>query len=259
MIPALLLAVGAWLAVPVPASRLDRMTARPRPKRASWLGPVLVAVVVLAAVGVIGGVELWLMTIAGSAPVGTALWVVRRRLAARRRSRDRTAVARACSIVAGQLRSGRMPEQALAAAASECPILSDAAGLVAVGGDPVALWLDQAKEPGSAGLGPLARAWALSMRTGAPMAEALGAVADALRRDADVQRTVEAELAAPLMTSRLLAALPLAGIAIGYAIGGDPIAFLTGSVAGGVCLMVGAVLACAGVVWTERIAARATR
>lgn len=259
MIAGVLFAAAVWLAWPAPAARLARMGQAPGRRRPAWTLPAAVAVPAAAVVASVGGVGALLMALAAAAPLGTGVWVVRQRIAARRRAVDRAAVARACGIVASQVRAGRMPAQALALAAQECPILADAAGLVAVGGDPVTLWLEQAHEPGRQGLGQIARAWSLSLVTGAPMAGALGAVADALRRDAEVRRTVEAELAAPLMTSRLLAALPLAGIAIGYAIGGDPIAFLTGSLIGAVCLTLGSVLACVGVVWTERIAARAAR
>ena len=53
---------------------------------------------------------------------------------------------------------------------------------------------------------------------------------------------------------RLLAALPLAGVALGYGFGGDPLAFLAGSLPGQLSLIGGVSLGCAGVVWTEHIA-----
>jgi tight adherence protein B len=61
-------------------------------------------------------------------------------------------------------------------------------------------------------------------------------------------------LSAPRATSRLLAVLPLAGLALGYGFGGDPVGFLAGSAPGQLSLVVGVALGCAGVLWTERIA-----
>lgn len=260
MTTAVLWALAVWWSVPpCHDRRLARVGAVSPRHRSGWPLPAAVAAGVAVLMLIVGGALTLLLALACAGPIATAGWVLRARLAARRRNRERQAVARACGIVASQLRAGRMPTSALALAAEECSVLADAAGLTAVGGDPASLWLDQAMEPGREGLGQVARAWSLSQMTGAPMAEALGAVAEALQQDAEVRRTVESELAAPLMTSRLLAVLPLAGIGIGYAIGGDPVAFLTGSVAGGVCLALGSALACAGVVWTERITARAAR
>lgn len=259
MTAALCLAITMWLIVPPGGGTggLARLAPSPqrRRSRGAWIGIALIGG--LGAVGVAAGAVPVLLLISVAGPVLTALWVVRRRIAERHVHRERAAVARACGVIASQLQIGRMPTAALATASEECPVLAEAAGICAIGGDVVAVWHEQAERPGRAGLRALARAWDLSRTTGAPMASALTTVAESLREDAEVRRTVAAELAAPLMTSRLLAVLPLAGVGLGYLIGGDPVGFLTGSAIGAACLVTGSALASAGVVWTERITARA--
>ena len=66
--------------------------------------------------------------------------------------------------------------------------------------------------------------------------------------EGDLRRSVDTELAAARMTGRLLAVLPLVGIGLGYAVGGDPVAYLTASTPGLMCLASGTAAAVAGVV-----------
>ncbi len=95
---------------------------------------------------------------------------------------------------------------------------------------------------------------AVAERTGASLGATLDALAERLTAAGNLQDVVNAELAAPRATGRLLAVLPLAGLLLGYGLGGDPLAFLTGSPAGQLSLVAGITLGCAGVLWTERIA-----
>lgn len=69
-------------------------------------------------------------------------------------------------------------------------------------------------------------------------------------------RTVAA-LQGPQATAVILAALPLAGVALGTAMGARPLQFLTGGGLGGVLLLVGTGLVCGGFAWSHRIIARA--
>lgn len=89
------------------------------------------------------------------------------------------------------------------------------------------------------------------------MTSTMAAVAASLRADEAVSGVVRAELSAPRATGRLLAALPLAGLGLGYVVGGDPIGFLTGGWIGQICLVGGVGLGCAGLLWTDRLADRA--
>ncbi|NNG20910.1 type II secretion system protein [Naumannella sp. ID2617S] len=198
-------------------------------------------------VGVLVGVA---VTLAGTAAV-----VTRGRLRERRLLRSRVGVARAAELLAGELTLGKVPAVALAAAAEDAPVLRRAAAAAGVGAEVPAVWLEQASEPGNGDLLGLAQAWQVATRTGAPLGPSLARVASALREDEDVRRTAAGELAAPRMTGVVLALLPLAGIALGYLIGGDPLAFLFGSLWGQLCLLTGTVLAGAGLIWTERLGA----
>ena len=127
-------------------------------------------------------------------------------------------------------------------------------GTQQVGGEVAPVLRRLGARPGSRGLAELGAAWELAERTGASLGATLDALAERLAATGAVNDVVSAELAAPRATGRLLAALPVAGLVLGYGMGGDPVAFLTGSVAGQVSLSLGVVLGCAGVLWTERIA-----
>lgn len=178
-----------------------------------------------------------------------------------RRQRSRTAaavgaaeVASASQLLAGMLRVGHVPATALRLAAREVPLLAEAAALHTAGGDVGEALRRRAGEPGRAGLRELAVAWEVAERSGASLTATLDAVSDRLVAQRKVRDVVAAELAASRATGRLLAVLPLVGLALGYAFGGDPVSFLIGSLPGQVTLALGTALGCAGVVWTERIA-----
>ena len=57
----------------------------------------------------------------------------------------------------------------------------------------------------------------------------------------------------------VLAGLPVAGIALGQLIGARPLEFLCGPGAGGWLLVTGVLLACVGLLWSDRIIERALR
>ena len=133
-------------------------------------------------------------------------------------------------------------------------MLSTARGAAVLGGDVAETLIVQAAQPGCAGLADLGRAWRLAVETGAPMAATLDHVAGSLRRDEALQRTVAAELAGPRATGKVMAVLPLGGIAMGYLLGGRPIQFLIDGPLGWACLSGGVALACAGVLWVDRLA-----
>jgi tight adherence protein B len=188
---------------------------------------------------------------------GTVLLLSRRGARRRRAMRTRREVAHACSVLAAQLRIGQVPITALRSVADDCPVLRPAVATADLGGDFTAQWFRQSTRPGQAGLADLARAWRLAERTGAGMAETLDDVAEALAQDEDLSLLINSEAAGPRASGRMMALLPLAGIVLGYFIGGDPVAFLLTDPYGWTCLTGGALLACAGVLWMERVADRA--
>jgi tight adherence protein B len=92
----------------------------------------------------------------------------------------------------------------------------------------------------------LSAAWALCEDVGAPLAEVLHAVAEAIRADAEIEADIESALAAPRSTARLLALLPLAGLLLGQLVGARPVHVLGHTPAGRVCALAGLVLALVG-------------
>jgi tight adherence protein B len=66
---------------------------------------------------------------------------------------------------------------------------------------------------------------------------------------------VTAGMAGARTTAAVLAGLPLLGIGLGQLIGADPLRFLLSGGLGGWLLMIGVTLACAGLLWSDRITA----
>jgi tight adherence protein B len=266
--------LAAWLAVPCAAagrlsSRLaprtpasvteGRIEGRAR-RRRSWT--VLSIMIILLGVIIAAG---HLANAPGAVIASAALLVAvtaarlavqyRRRRSARRTRAD---VAHACTVLASYLRVGQVPSAALAIAAADCEVLRDGHQAHSLGGDVVHVWRQQARRPGYGGLLELARAWQVSVETGAPMSSTLDQVAASLSADQELIRVVNSELATARATSKVMAALPLCGIGIGYLLGGDPARWLLAGPAGWACLLSGVVLACAGVLWIEALARRAS-
>ncbi len=222
-----------------------------------------IAVAVAVAAGVVSGAALIdgtrgiALAIVGGVVSGTFALIARKRVRARRALTRRKEVARASEVLGSLIRIGHVPSAALGVAAQDCPILTRAAAIQRVGGDPVAALVADGETPGADGLVAIAQAWKVSAATGAPIVAALDAVTTQLRAAKDLAHLVHTELAAPRATGQLLAALPFAGVALGLAMGGDPIRFLTGSWLGQACLVSGVILAAVGVLWSEALADRA--
>lgn len=209
---------------------------------------------VIAAGGMVGGATGAVIGFAVALPVLTAVLLWRRHRSRRVAAANAREVAAACQLLVGLLRVGHVPAAALRVAARDAPVLAEAAAMLDIGSaaGPVLRRLGAVR--GRVGLVELAAAWDVAERTGASLTATLDALADRLSARQAVEQVISAELSAPRATGRLLAALPLAGVVLGYAFGGDPLSFLTGSVPGRVSLSAGVVLGCAGLFWTERIA-----
>lgn len=262
IVAAACLVAAVFLMRPVaPQWRLARLQPPPRSRsgprrRHRWWFPTLV--VFATSAGLILGdaagatVALSLALIAGTV-LGLVLRQRRQRLAWRRAE----AIAESSQLLAGLLRVGHVPVSALALAGAETEVFAEAVAAQRVGGSLTATWQRQSREPGGAGLAALAAAWQVCESSGASLTDTLDALADHLDSVRRVGRVVAAELSAPKATGRMLAALPFAGLALGFAIGGDPFGFLIGSPVGQGCLVAGVALACGGVWWIERIAGSA--
>ena len=171
-------------------------------------------------------------------------------------ARRRAAAVEVADAFAAELRAGRAVREALVRAAGghqppPCPAAVAACGL---GGDVVsALRLDAAGS-GVALWSGVAACWSVGESSGAGLAAALERVVAGARADEEVRREVEAALAAPRATAKVLAVLRLFGVAFGTALGADPVGWLLGSPVGWVVLAAGLGLALGGVAWTRRIA-----
>lgn len=175
----------------------------------------------------------------------------------RRIIRRRNDVVEVLVMMAAELRAGVLAGRTLSALARDFPMLRPASRAVELGGDVVTALHDASRRPGQELLRDLAGAWHVADRSGAPLATVLARLADSARIERDVAREAEAGVSPARATGRLMAVLPVAGLMLGSGMGGDPVATVTGTWIGVLCLAAGCGLACFGVAWIERIAASA--
>jgi tight adherence protein B len=181
--------------------------------------------------------------------------IAARTMTARRRAR----LVETCDQLAAELSAGQSPPRALQHAADLWPELMPVAAASQLGGDVPGAWRTVAELPGADSLRAVAAAWQVAERSGAGLTVVLERMSDALRAEDAVRREVDAALAPPRATARLLAALPAFGLLLGIGMGGDPVGFLFGTPLGAGCLMVGLAFALTGVWWVDRLARAAQR
>ncbi|GIH12415.1 hypothetical protein [Rugosimonospora africana] len=156
----------------------------------------------------------------------------------RRRTRWATeATARALdavAVLAADLRAGVAPGGALGAA---LPALSvpDVA--------PVSRLVDR-----------ITSAWEVADAAGAPLAELLDRLETDARGLDRVRANAAAQAAGASATAWLLAALPVAGIGVGYGMGADPLGVLLHTRVGAACAGLALLLQVAGMAWSSRLA-----
>ena len=288
LLPVALAAVaGGVLLLGGGSGRLDRVLRVPDPSeadravRAQEAGRPLTAAGRTAAgrggAGLVslGLVSLGLVSLVLSGPVAAGLtvvlgvcasrsWTTRHRRAARASERSRAL--EACAVLSTELRAGRDPAQALAAAAEVT-----ATG-VGTGPSPLARALDEATAAGRWGgdvaaalersapvsaapelLVGLAACWRVCTDTGSGLADAVERLDEGLRVAMGQRNDVEAELAGPRATAVLLALLPLAGTALAAGLGARPVHVLLHTPLGAACLAVGVALDLLGIWWTTRL------
>lgn len=250
-------AAAALVALPRPGELRFR-DLQPRTRRGRAAAPRAAPLLLMAPVLLLLG------------PVAAALSLVGAWLCgrwSRARVRDRAAAAEragaveACGALAAELRAGRDPADALAAAAEVAAgvtreALAAAAASVRVGGDVVAAL---ASAPGEVGhvLRALAACWAVCASSGSGLASAVERLEEGLRAEQAQRRAVAAELSGPRATAGLLAVLPGAGLLMAAGLGADPLHVLLETPLGLVCLVLGLGLDALGVLWTGRLVRRA--
>jgi tight adherence protein B len=102
-------------------------------------------------------------------------------------------------------------------------------------------------------------AFRIAEAAGAPLADALAGVDRDLEARVELGHAVSGAVAGARASAALLAGLPLLGLLLGATLGAHPLGFLTGSAAGRLVCCVGVLLDAAGVLWTQRLTARAER
>ena len=191
--------------------------------------------------------------------------------AARRERKRRAELLAAVRMLAAELDAGATPAAGFTAAAALAPahrpVLLAAAAACHAGEDPATG--SGSVGDGAAGSGPLLRsgaeyhglahAWRVAAATGAAPAAVLARLAGDLGARADQHRAVAAALAGARSSAVLLAGLPVLGIALGAAMQAHPLTVLFGTSSGRLLCLAGVILDAAGVLWTERLAARAER
>ncbi|MGW2716315.1 type II secretion system F family protein [Streptomyces sp. NPDC001492] len=244
----LLLAGGGVVSTGPPAWRevaggLRRIRGRLRPE---WWAAAVGAVLAVLGASV-------LPVVAGAAGVP----LLRRMRLAGEARRDRElrgdGVIALCGALAGEVRAGRQPGDALPRAARDSGGLGDAQAAVLAaarfGGDVPDALAAAARQPGAEGLLGLAACWRVAVDQGAGLAAGLDRLEGALRAERDQRADLRAQLAGAKSTAVMLAGLPALGLALGTALGADPLHVLLHTGAGLGCLLVGGLLEGLGMWW----------
>lgn len=251
------LALAAALLVWPAAPRRLRALPRP-PRRRPWafFAPVLIALAWLMPIPV---------SVAAGAMVGTVTLRRRRRTMRDRRAAESGALQSALEVLVGELRVGAHPVGAFTVAAEEVSgRVADGMRAVAararLGAD-VAVGLDDVAvtSPLPMHWHRLAVCWRLAEARGLAVATLMQTAAQDIVERERFSSTVTAAMAGARTTAAMLAGLPVVGIALGELIGAEPVAFLLAPGAGGWLLVVGVLLACAGLLWSDRIVAGVLR
>lgn len=236
------------------ASPWERVVGRTRQVGSEWW--VLVGGIVVGALGVS-----LLPVAAGAFGVPLMRRVRLAREARRAGERRGDAVIALCGTVAGEVRAGRQPGEALLRAARDSPGLGAAQPVVLAaarfGGDVPGALAGAAEQPGAEGLSGLGACWSVAVDRGAGLAAGLDRLESALRAERDQRAELRAQLAGARTTALMLAGLPLFGLALGTALGVGPLHVLLHDPAGLGCLLVGGVLEGVGMWWALRIVRQA--
>ncbi|MCC5479564.1 type II secretion system F family protein [Streptomyces barringtoniae] len=195
--------------------------------------------------------------VAGAAGVPVLRRVRLARQARRVRERRADAVIALCGALAGEVRAGRQPGEALLRAARDSGGLGEAqAAVVAAarfGGDVPGALTAAARQPGAEGLLGLAACWRVAVDRGAGLAAGLDRLEAALRAERDQRADLRAQLAGARATTVLLAVLPALGLVLGSAMGAAPLHVLLHTGVGLGCLAIGSVFEAAGMWWAVGI------
>jgi tight adherence protein B len=257
-IAALLLSL-ALLALPPPPRQRLASPARVRRSAAVRGGvPYFAACALVAAAVLLPGTAVLAAAVVGA----TAGLRDRRRRRARRAAQDGANLEAALDVLVGELRVGAHPVRAFHAAAGES-VGAVAASLRAVAararlGADVTAGLRAASRSSSlpAQWDRLAVCWQLASEHGLAIATLMHAAQRDIGERQRFSARVTSSMAGARATATILAGLPVLGVLLGQLIGARPLGFLLGGHIGGWLLVVGSSLACAGLLWSDRITDR---
>lgn len=198
--------------------------------------------------------------VAAAAIVGSTVALRRRRQHRLSRCRSESvALQAALDVLVGELRVGAHPVTAFEVATTEADgaiaaSLRAVASRARLGADVAAGLRDVARcSPVPAHWERLAVYWQLAQTHGLAIATLMQtAQRDIVERERFSAR-IAAGMAGARATAAVLAVLPAVGVGFGQLIGADPVGFLFSGGAGGWLLVVGVVLACVGLLWSDRI------
>lgn len=162
-------------------------------------------------------------------------------------------VARMIERLATVISTGASQRGAWTAVAGSLPEgeLAELARAVAAGADPRRA--GPARLAGSELISSLSAALTVCERTGAPTAGVLQNLAEALRDLHDASLARRTAFAGPRSTARILLVLPLAGLALGMLLGGDPLRLLLSTPIGNLLATAGAAATVIGWWWMRRL------
>ncbi|MCV7441335.1 type II secretion system F family protein [Mycobacterium paraense] len=257
-IAALLLSL-ALLALPPPPRHRLASPARVRRRDAVRRGASYLAACAFVAAAVL----LPATAVLAAAVVGaTAGLRYRRRRRARRAAHEGANLEAALDVLVGELRVGAHPVRAFHVAAGES-VGAVAASLRAVAararlGADVTAGLRAASRSSSlpAQWDRLAVCWQLASEHGLAIATLMHAAQRDIEERQRFSARVTSSMAGARSTATILAGLPVLGVLLGQLIGARPLSFLLGGHIGGWLLVVGSALACAGLLWSDRITDR---
>lgn len=205
------------------------------------------------------------IALAGACVALTALWAVGDALRRRRLLREEAVLADYLTTAAARLRAGASVPVALSAAAERAEEVAGAARgaasvaamvhqlrtasrIAASGGDVSSAFAEVAS------IGPLV---SLAASHGIPLAGLCEQAHAHLEHARQHRHATAASLQGPRTTALVLTLLPVVGLVMGTAMGADPLGLLFGGGLGGILLVVGVGLCCAGFAWTQVVLNRA--
>jgi tight adherence protein B len=219
---------------------------------------------VAACAAAAGVVMLPLTTVLAAAVLAaTAALRYRRRYRRGRGEEESRELETAIDVLVGELRVGAHPAQAFAVAADEAtgPVANSCRAVAArarLGAD-VTAGLRSVAETSAlpAQWERLAVCWQLASEHGLAMSVLMRAAQRDIVERQRFSGHVKSAMAGARATAAILAGLPMLSVLFGQLIGAAPLTFLLTGHAGGWLLVIGVVLICCGLSWSDRITDRA--